>query len=60
MIQEKYSIDEKNAIKYAKLALDGLASHGGIPNDYSSGVKVIEAVVQSWINEEVVEADAKL
>ncbi len=59
LIQEKYLVNEENSIRYAELALDGLFSHGGNPNDYSSVVKAVDVVVQSWIDEEVVQEASK-
>lgn len=49
LIKNKYSLDEYTALKYAKMALDALESHGGDRTDFFSVSKVVDVVVKSWI-----------
>lgn len=49
LIKNKYSIDEYTALKYAKMALAALESHGGDRTDFFSVAKVVDVVVKSWI-----------
>jgi len=49
LIQDKYSVDAKSALKYAELALSVLESHGGTSTDFPGVIKVVDVVVKSWL-----------
>ena len=52
LIKNKYSVSDNTALKYAKMALDALESHGGTRTDFASVINVVEVVVKSWLKDD--------
>jgi hypothetical protein len=52
LIKNKYSVDENTAMKYSKMALESLESHGGTSADFLSIIKVVDVVVKSWMEDD--------
>lgn len=54
LIKQKYFIDESKAKEYATKAIEGLISHVGNPNDIYSLTRVVDIVVKSWIEDDMI------
>lgn len=47
LIKNKCPVNENTALKYSKMTLESLESHGGTRTDFDSVIKVVDVVVKS-------------